>query len=150
MRIRELFLWTVLVVLAGVLIWLASNRTVSSNRVLTKDDFTKQVNSGAVTSVTVTDQQVVAETRTRETFATEKPADLEPLVRDLVARHVNVTFAPRSERSPAILALGFYTSTILPWFTFALVLVAFARVRAIEKRLEGFVDRGQGPEPPAS
>ncbi len=150
MRPRELFLWSVLVVLAGVLIWLASNRTVSTERVLSAADFMKQVNSGVVARVTVTDQQVIATTRTNQTFATEKPSDADSLIRDLVTRRINVTFAPRSDRSPVILALGFYTSTILPWFTFALVLVAFGRVRAIEKRIEALTDRGVGPEPPAS
>ncbi len=145
MRPRELFLWTVLVVLAGVLIWLASNRTVSSERVVTVPEFAQRVNSGSVSNVTVTDLQVVATTKRNETFAIAKPPDLQSVLRDLTARGISVRFAPKSDGSPVISALGFYTSTILPWFTFALVLVAFARMRALEKRLEASSERGRGP-----
>ncbi len=148
MRPRELFLWTVLVVLAGVVIWVASHRTISSERVVPIAEFTQRVKSGAVTGVTVTDRQIVATTKKNDTFAVDKPDDPQSLIRDLVARGITVRFAPRSDENPVVAALGFYTSTILPWFTFALVLVAFVRVRAIERRLEAFAERGQRPEAP--
>ena len=144
MKVRELFLWTVLVVLAGVLVWVVLNRHVGGDRA-TFSDFLQRVDSGGVTNVVITGSTIVATTTSKETVVTELPSGVNVIPR-LMDHHVAIDVKPGSSSSPWVGMLAFYTSTILPWFTLGLVLVALARVRSLEKRLEGFTDRGPGPE----
>jgi ATP-dependent Zn protease len=148
MKVRELFLWSVLVVLAGVLVWVVSNRPAGADRQVSLTEFMKRVDAGDVAQVVITDRSMVATTKSRETFATDVPPGVGSVIPRLMDRHVAIDVKTGSSHGPWAGVLGFYTSTILPWFTLGLVLVALARVRAIEKRIEVMTNPGQGPESP--
>jgi len=144
MRIRELFLWTLLVVLAAVLGWVLVNRQGSGDQV-PFNEFLQRVDSGAVSHVVITGSTIVATMKTKESLETELPSGVDVIPR-LLDHKVAVDVKPGSSHGPWVGILAFYTSTILPWFTLGLVLVALARVRALEKRLEALVDRIQGAQ----
>lgn len=144
MRIRELFLWTLLVVLAAVLAWVVVNRPSSGEHV-PFGDFLQRVDSGAIVSVLIKDNTIVATTKAKESLETEVPAGVDVIPR-LMDHKVAIDVATGSSHGPWVDMLAFYTSSILPWFALGLVLVALARVRALEKRLEAMVDRIQGSQ----
>ncbi len=141
MRVRELLLWTVLAILA-VFIWYFSSASSSSGgHDIAFADFMKRVDAGTISDVVMTgDRHIVATSKTRgERLATDAPADAwANLVPRLVEHGVQVQVKPGGATRGSMLytVLYLYTSTILPWFTFILILVAFVRLRAIERRID--------------
>jgi cell division protease FtsH len=141
MKVRELLLWIVLAVLA-LLIWEFSNAPARGARDISFSDFMARVDSGSITKVTVADRRVVATTRANESLVTDAPPDFGSLLPTLLERHVQIDIPSGSSSSPAIRAVSVYTSTILPWFTFVLVVIALVRLRALERKLEALGDAG--------
>jgi hypothetical protein len=128
-----------------VLAWIVVNRPAATEHVAF-DNFLQRVDSGEITAVVIRNDTIVATTKTKGSLETDLPLGVNVIPR-LMDHKVAVDVEAGSSRSPWVGMLAFYTSTILPWFTLGLVLVALARVRSIEKRLEAFVERVQGSEP---
>ncbi len=150
MRPREVFLWTVLAVLA-VFIWYFSTTSSSTGgREIEFADFMKQVDAGAISQVVISDRHIVATPRGRgERVSTDSPEDSSTLVPKLMNRGIQIDVRPAAPRGGMLgHVLTVYTSTVLPWFTFILIVVAFMRLRAIERRIDalhGASDRENEP-----
>ncbi len=150
MRPRELLLWTVLAIL-GVFIWYYSSASSSTGgRQIEFADFMKRVDAGAIGQVVISDRHIVATPRGRgERVATNAPEDPSTIVPKLMEHGVHIEVKPASQRGGILTYVFFlYTSSVLPWFTFILILVAFARLRAIERRIDalhGASDREDAP-----
>ena len=138
MRVRELLLWTILAVLA-VFIWHFSSASSSTGgRDIEFADFMKRVDAGSISQVVITDRHIVAISKTRgERLATDAPEDASALVPKLMNRGIQIDVRAAPPRGGTLVTvLSLYTSLVLPWFTFILILVAFVRLRAIERRID--------------
>ena len=141
MKIRELLLWIVLAVLA-VFIWEFSSAPARGARDISFTDVMARVDSGSVTKVTIADRRLVATTRANESLATDAPPDTGSLIPRLLDRRVRIDIPSGSSSNATVRMISLYTSTILPWFTFVLVVIALARVRTLERKLEGPAEAG--------
>jgi cell division protease FtsH len=145
MKIREALLWFVLVALVVVLAWMISGpgRQAASGPRVDFSEFMSRVDAGRVASVRIQDQDIVATSKTNETFVTLAPRDSSAFLPKLVERGVQVSIVSSSHGATMQLFL-LYTSTVLPWFTLLLVVLAWLRLRALEKTIAAL----QGQEPP--
>jgi cell division protease FtsH len=141
MKVRELLLWIVLAVLA-VFIWEFSSAPARGARDIAFSDFMARVDSGSITKITLADRLIVATTRANESLVTEAPPDFGSLIPGLIERRVKIDILSGSSSNLTIRAVSVYTSTILPWFTFVLVVIALGRVRALERKLEALGEGG--------
>jgi ATP-dependent Zn protease len=136
MKIRELLLWIVLVVLA-VFIWDFASAPARGAHQVILSELMARVDAGSVTKVAIEDRQIIATTKANETLVTEAPADLGGVLPKLIERHVQVEIlSGGASRNPTVRVISFYTSTVLPWFTLIMVIAAFGRLRALERKLD--------------
>jgi ATP-dependent Zn protease len=148
MTIREALLWFVMVALVVVLAWVLvgpGRQQAASGPRVDFSEFMARVDAGKVASVRVVDQgDLVATSKTGETFVTQAPRDSNALMTKLLEHGVQVAIVGPTQHAPAVQLLLFYSSTVLPWFTLLLVALVWLRVRALEKKVASL----HGQEPP--
>jgi cell division protease FtsH len=88
--LKSLLFWMVLVVV-GVLVWNFSTRFQRSDQAISFSTFMTQVESGQVSSVTITGNEISGILKTNDSFRTHAPTQYEGLANDLVKRGVLVT-----------------------------------------------------------
>jgi cell division protease FtsH len=114
--LRSLLFWMVLVVV-GVLVWNFSTTFQVRERPVTFSDFMGWVESGQVTEVTITGNEITGTTKADESFRTYAPAQYEGLANKLYDRNVKIsakaeTASPWASLlyswAPALLMIGFW------------------------------------------
>ncbi|MDO8943102.1 MAG: ATP-dependent metallopeptidase FtsH/Yme1/Tma family protein, partial [Desulfobacterales bacterium] len=114
--LRSLLFWMVLVVV-GVLVWSYSSTFNPRERPVTFSDFMSWVESGQVTTVTITGNEITGTTKAQETFRTFAPTQFDGLANKLQDRNVAITAKPETASpwaallyswAPVLLMIGFW------------------------------------------
>ena len=87
--LKSLLFWVVLVVI-GVLIWNFSTRFQHPERTVKFSEFMSWADSGSVSSVTITGQDITGFTKGGTHFRTYAPAQYDGLVNKLIEKNVQV------------------------------------------------------------
>ncbi len=104
-------------VVVGVLVWSYSSTFNPRERPVTFSDFMSWVESGQVTTVTITGNEITGTTKAQETFRTFAPTQFEGLANKLQDRNVAITAKPETASpwasllyswAPALLMIGFW------------------------------------------
>ena len=114
--LKSLLFWMALVVLS-VLIWNFSTKFQQHERKVTFSEFMSWADSGSVSRVTITGQDIAGVTKVNESFRTYAPAQYEGLVNKLLDRGVVVTAQEATASpwasllyswAPVLLMIGFW------------------------------------------
>src|SRR3989304_2581578 len=104
-------------VVVGVLVWNFSTTFNAREKPVTFSDFMSWVESGQVTTVTITGNEITGTTKADETFRTYAPPQYEGLANKLVDRNVAITAKAEAASpwasllyswAPALLMIGFW------------------------------------------
>jgi cell division protease FtsH len=104
-------------VIVGALVWNFSTTFQARERTVTFSDFMSWVESGQVTTVTITGNEITGTTKADETFRTYAPPQYEGLANKLVERNVAITAKEPTASpwasllyswAPALLMIGFW------------------------------------------
>ena len=113
---KSLLFWMALVVV-GVLIWNFSTNFQTRDRSVSFSEFMAWVDSGQVTQVTITGNEISGTTKSNETFRTYAPGQYEGLANKLIERGVTVTAKEETTSpwasllyswAPILLMIGFW------------------------------------------
>jgi len=88
--VKSLMFWVVLVVI-GVLIWNFSTKFQQHDQTITFTQFMSWADSGSISSVTITGNDITGRTKVGETFRAYAPSQYDGLVNKLLDRGVTVT-----------------------------------------------------------
>ena len=117
--LKSLLFWMVLVVI-GVLVWNFSTRFQRSDQAISFSTFMTQVQSGQVSSVTITGNEINGVLKTNDSFRTHAPTQYEGLANKLIEGGVVVvakdpTTSPWATLlyswAPILLLIGFWISS---------------------------------------
>jgi cell division protease FtsH len=114
--LKSLLFWLVLVIV-GVLVWNFSTTLQPRDRPVTFSDFMSWVDSGQVSQVTITGNEITGTTKANESFRTYAPPQYDGLANKLIDRSVTITAKEATASpwasilyswAPALLMIGFW------------------------------------------
>ncbi len=114
--LKSLLFWLVLVIV-GVLVWNFSTTLQPRDKPVTFSDFMSWVDSGQVSAVTITGNEITGTTKANESFRTYAPTQYEGLANKLFDRSVQITAKQETTSpwasilyswAPALLMIGFW------------------------------------------
>ncbi len=114
--LKSLLFWLVLVIV-GVLVWNFSTTLQPRDKSVTFSDFMSWVDSGQVSTVTITGNEITGTTKANENFRTYAPTQYEGLANKLLERGVAMTAAKEATSPwatilyswlPLLLMIGFW------------------------------------------
>jgi cell division protease FtsH len=114
--LKSLLFWIVLVVV-GVLIWNFSTKFQQREQTISFSDFMQRVDTGRVSRVTITGQEITGYTNSGESFQTHAPTQYEGLANKLIDKSVTITSKEPTASpwasllyswAPVLLMIGFW------------------------------------------